>query len=757
MEAPINCLDAKGLTDPETECPTYPVSYTNAKCVKNTASEPETPCAQRYMCSTVTQADKTSDTTIKCEESIISDENEGSYKCIDSVDAEKGTICKEEKYLCSEVPSTSKAECSSFDVETANKVCKPSSVVGGKKCVESEMKCNDVPIPADSSSVVCSNYPIEGENTLCVQDQDSQTKACKEMTLCEHVATIEKDEDCLKYPVQTTSTNMGCFKKGTESTGIVCTEKTLCKEVSTVTNDIECYEYPVSAANINTHNCVKASGEGKPCTEAILCENVKAPLDDGDKCSNHPVKKSNYGTYTCITNTGTNKADQPCKEEKKCNEATEGTSDDECSNYVVAENGDDYKCVKKLSPSTTGCEERQLCDKVLKGEVTCGNYPVKDKTTHKCVARVAGDEGIDTYACKEKELTCTEGTDADKCGDYPIEGNDGTKKCIKNTDKTPETICKVEALSACELKSSGVTKDDECSKLAVEEEGKQICQRNGDKCELVYYCNYAVPKADTGCNNYPKEDNDKVCQKKSGENLCEEVEKSSATTTCGQETDPEKCSTYIQEDVTKKCSPISDANAGEITCEVKTKNCNEVTTGAVEGTCGNLPVSDDSKYKCQLDGTACKEVEIEDETRTCSTETDKTKCGTYTPTDITKKCVENTDETPATVCKEEAKSCSEIGEGANNEICGKINLEDEFKICRLKSDESGCEEVAYCGHGDEKGEDECGKYYVKDSNKKYCKYNEDEDKCEEATKPSTGSGNLIRTSMVLLLLITILI
>ena len=94
METPYH-LDTTELTDPETECPILPVSYTNAKCVKNTASEPATPCVQRYMCATVTKTDN----TITCDDSIISDEKEGFYKCIDSVDTEKGTICKEHKNI----------------------------------------------------------------------------------------------------------------------------------------------------------------------------------------------------------------------------------------------------------------------------------------------------------------------------------------------------------------------------------------------------------------------------------------------------------------------------------------------------------------------------------------------------------------------------------------------------------------------------------------------------------------------------------
>ena len=101
--------------------------------------------------------------------------------------------------------------------------------------------------------------------------------------------------------------------------------------------------------------------------------------------------------------------------------------------------------------------------------------------------------------------------------------------------------------------------------------------------------------------------------------------------------------------------------------------------------------------------------------------------------------------------------CEEKEIDATEEICGKLKVSNtDEQICRLDSTNIGCKLINYCQYVKGTSDDECSKYPVKDTTKE-CKTNSEKNKCEEVSKPSTGSGSLIKTSIYLLLIFSILI
>ncbi len=228
-------------------CSNYAISDDNIDT--HTCIEEGNNCVEKKWCSKVLKSrrrrnlQENENTDITCSSYPVKDVTN---ECVSSDD---GTYaCKEQKYLCENVPTTSLAECTAFNTYTHT--CGPlENPPDGntKKCTPTEIKCNDAP---KGTTVSCSSYPLsttvaEGgeETTICIDNEGSDEKPCKEEILCEHVTSVEKDEDCLKYPVKSTSANMGCFKNSEASSA--CVEKSLCENAD-ISADKDCYDFPVS-------------------------------------------------------------------------------------------------------------------------------------------------------------------------------------------------------------------------------------------------------------------------------------------------------------------------------------------------------------------------------------------------------------------------------------------------------------------------------------------------------------------------------
>ena len=498
------------------ECSDYAVDSENTGkyvCVENTALT-DKQCMEVKLCSKVEESDMAENTDCSSfyynKKTFVCHLNEAKTKCV-------------ETYLCSGAPSGAEGECSTFVTSDENHVCINGDSSSDKKCKE-EPYCSKVPKPANNEpSIDCSKYRVKQENHICIQDLESQTYACKEEIACDKATRGATNQECAKYPVVNEHKNShGCVKDSTD--GKFCKEEELCTlKTLTDATDEDCAKYPVAFSKIKTHICIKnTAGSGSSCIEQPLCEAVESA--DGIVCSNYQVKEENKQTHICVAS---KIGDNPCQEMMLCEKNEIATSDEECRNYPVkVENQSTKRCVKTREKDKNGCIEEQLCAEVPKGDnVDCSLYPVSDNNvaTHFCDA-ISDPTDKACHEVEKSTVDCTKakkgGSDA-QCNGYKVSAE--TKKCVKNTDTTSGATPCIEK-EKCESKTSGAT-DEICANLAVEKPGEEICVKNGEKCSLLTYCNYASGSSDEICAKFALKDKEKECKKKEGENKCEEVEK----------------------------------------------------------------------------------------------------------------------------------------------------------------------------------------------------------------------------------------
>ena len=546
------------------QCSDYALSAENQYthyCTNSNEGETEKACQEKkYECSAVPKINE--ETTIKCSDFDVDSEKTGKYACVENTastekqcmelkhcseviesDVTKTTDCSSfyydkktsvchlneaktkcvETYLCSGAPSGAEGECSTFVTSDENLLCVNGDSGSDKKCKE-EPYCSKVPKPANNEpSIDCSKYQVKQENHICIQDLESQTYACKEEIACDKATRGATNQECAKYPVVNEHKNShGCVKDSTD--GKFCKEEELCTlKTLTDATDEECAKYPVAFSKIKTHICIKnTAGSGSSCIEQPLCEAVERA--DGIVCSNYKVKEENKQTHICVAS---KIGDNPCQEMMLCEKNEIATSDEECRNYPVkVENQSTKRCVKTREKDKNGCIEEQLCAEVPKGDnVDCSLYPVSDNNvaTHFCDA-ISNPTDKACHEVEKSSVECTKakkgGSDA-QCNGYKVSAE--TKKCVKNTDTTSGATPCIEK-EKCESKTSGAT-DEICANLAVEKPGEEICVKNGEKCSLLTYCNYASGSSDEICAKFALKDKEKECKKKEGENKCEEVEK----------------------------------------------------------------------------------------------------------------------------------------------------------------------------------------------------------------------------------------
>ena len=551
----------------EGDCTSFKVvpskSETHVCVASETETEGETPsthCQEKYLCESVPTTE-----TEDCGQFIVSEENKLTHRCVALVGGDHK--CIEEKYKCKDVPKIegeTEIKCSDFDVDsdkTETHYCKEDTTSETKQCKE-EYLCSSVPRPSDETTITCSDYPVSDENKFtheCKALEDATSnKACFESKYkCNEVPTPEEGATvtCSDFDDE----NYFCV----EGTTTPCTPVKKCSKVDAtdLASQSDCSKYKVTDSTKMV--CKKHATEEK-CEEIYKCE--QAPKNAEGECSS--FEKSD-NDHVCIDEDDQS-SNRKCKLISLCTKATKGTSEDfDCSIFPTATTG---KVCVETNVEGKVCDETYECGNVPKTEVTdCSKYPVseKNKDTHTCKPLT----GSNDKGCFEEEIMCStaeKGENNEQCSKYKV--SDSAKyKCIKNPDTTETSApCMEKELSACEKQTSGAT-DDVCSKLAVEKEGQEKCVKEGEKCILLPYCDYATGTSDAECANYALKDGTKnECKKKAEENKCEEVEKKTAPAASDEEksSDEEDKSSDEDKDTSKNTEKTNenkeDKNGGNL-------------------------------------------------------------------------------------------------------------------------------------------------------------------------------------------------
>ena len=501
--------------------------------------------------------------------------------------------------------------------------------------------------------------------------------------------------------------------------------------------------------------CMEAYPCSKWNGDSSQCDNNKTPLNDAKtdfdylfKCKFHEgcqkIRKTcdeyndNYllkEDGTCpqfIAKDQTNKkcvlSNNGCIEQyKTCqiyNDKEEDKSRAECEALILDD--DNKKCVyiKEEHKCEEGniynnCNEykgsdKKICERILSPKTK--SYCVLDKDS----------------VCKERDFYCVEAYDRYDCLIY-AKPTDNTKKCVWDG-----TYCK-EEYKGCEdyvIKRSQSQND--CDGLEVYN-GKK-CYYDSDKCKSEdKKCSQAISKEECKLieKNGVSDPDRKYCEwySSASSSTCRENYKycsdyrGTSTTTCQNILPYDKETTTL--DLAYKCD-IKDPSVG---CEKVPKECSAGNGNKI--LCEKISsVLKDNKFKyCAFIAGSCiehyKTCELVDEdkltpsstskctsnipqgeyiTGICETYTDneKTKCKAKTTSkctlfrvgyyqdlclSINANCYYYSDGS----CLTQSKSCGDIkfySENDNNkDICEAFIPADEDKICALKEDKSGCEEV----------------------------------------------------------------
>ena len=507
------------------KCSDQPVSDPN----KYTCTDYYNSCKEISFCShTTIPSDEY--TYFDCSKYPLKDEaNKENMVCTRDIDSDKCI----EQYLCGMDPEIKEADffdCFIYPV-TPDKKYTYSCVYDEEnenenKCVEKKLNCGEIYKPSDNTKINCQDF--EDDENICLDGYTESPMACIQKKKCSKttVNDLMDQSQCSEFPVSDPE-KYSCVKNE---------EKNSCEEIyyclkAPKDEERNCSEFIVSEENCETHGCIEDSeSETNKCKEELYCEQVVNNNNEIINCENYPVK--NKKTHVCIKNKNTGST--PCKEERLCQYYTEGKNDEECRKYYVTK--ENTACIKNPIDNSIGCIEKELCTTVPRGDnVDCSKYPVSEKNMNTHVCKNIINPSSSSQACEEvsnTKIDCSKaekGESNEQCSKYKV--SDTTKKCIKNPSKilySGYTVCIEIPISECELKTSGITSEEECNALGVENNEEQKCVKNpaGDNCILLSYCEYAYENSDEDCAKYALKDEEKnMCIKSKYANKCIEVEK----------------------------------------------------------------------------------------------------------------------------------------------------------------------------------------------------------------------------------------
>ena len=583
-------------------------------------------------------------------------------------------------------------------------------------CISHYNSCDSINSLDDKSKTICeANIPSELKNKC---EWNTDTLKCTEVPRnCDDYKYLNKD-----WPSKTNCNSL----KASEGAacvfyGGICMEAYPCSKWNEDTDGCNNYQTPLNDAKTDFDYLYK-------CEYQDECKKVRKICDEYNDSN---LKKESGSCPQFIAKDQTNKkcvlsSSYRCIEQyKTCqiyNDKEEDKSRAECEALILDD--DNKKCVyiKEEHKCEEGniynnCNEykgsdKKICERILSPKTK--SYCVLDKDS----------------VCKERDFYCAEAYDRYDCLIY-AKPTDNTKKCVWTGSDCKEQykgcedfeIKRSDSENDCDSLEvyNGKTcyydsdkcksKDKVCSQATSKEECKLI-EKNGVSDPDRKYCKWYLSTSSSSCR-----ENYKYCSDYRG----------TSSTTCQDILPYDKETNTL--DLAYKCD-IKDSSVG---CEKVPKECSAGNGNKI--LCDKISsVLKDNKFKyCAFIAGSCiehyKTCELVDEDKltsstvkctsnipqneyvsgTCETYTDneKTKCRTkttskcnlFTPSSYQDLCLSINANCSYDYgyCFTQSNSCSNIkfySENENNkDICEAFIPTDEDKICVLKEDKSGCEEV----------------------------------------------------------------
>ena len=584
-----------------------------------------------------------------------------------------GTTCSTKEKQCSEM--TTEYECSSLTLSDTNKIC----VFTNNACKEqfktcelytaytesterNKADCEAIQIYAYSSFDTSSKCVFSDDSNQCTQKKKDCSEFSTEST-CNYHQLDDNDKKCLFIGGVCEEQYKTCELYDAQTTKT----KEICEKIKPY------YDYSSSDSFDELSKCVFEDSHCKrksiPCneiTESSSCFGRK--IDDNHICTYENNQCKEVYKSCSSYNTETNKNEEGCKKVKEY--YSSGSID-----YT-------YKCVYKSDT----CQKEKL--------TKCEDY----------------ETGQDSYYCTSIYIN-------------------NYKMCLFNNNKC-ETV-----YSSCPGNYEEVTKEvcdnielsNPYSKCALDENNK--CVQTRKECleyngTYSYYCSLCVPSEDTE-NKICYLENEKCVEKYSNcsgykgndKSTCESIipydnkgpqndsyycsyEKNACVMKakgCEDMETQSDCENLYLEDKNKKCAYINGA------CEEQYKDCDSYNNNGkeeiIQTKCESIVLTgsdssykcvfnpDSSTNKCQKEQKLCYEIKIEDFENDCSK---------YSPS-FFEKC-----ELSNSACEQVNKTCLELEKQASvtSDICSLAATFGSNKECKLKEDNTGCEEKDKKKNGD---------------------------------------------------------
>ena len=600
---------------------------------------------------------------------------------------------------------TSDFKCSDYPSSVSTKKCvenleQPAEGETKKDCTEAFL-CEQVPTPTEeSATVTCSNYPVTDDKKYSCKELVGGEHPCHQVEYtCKTVPkSLSGSINCEDYSPDNTETHYCSETQDADAEG-TCKEVPYCEW-----NSDNCENKKVTPGNKDTHVCVAGT---EHCEEKYQCEHLTKAVKQADtsiSCSELELSKENKGTHICTDEDDTTK-DNACKEVKLCSKVLSSDTDKDCSKYAVQTTG--MICAPKKIVTETAdepyniCEENYRCEVAPKeSKIDCKDMIISSENegTHKCVARVDGDEGYETHKCKEEKYSCNdvpkiEGDTDIQCSTFDP-ANKNTHKCIKRDAGDAEADkyqCIEEQYSCNEVpKITGETTI-QCSDFEPTNKNSHTCVERvaGDEMVNEFQCK----EKKYMCSEVPKITGETTIQCSDFETTNKNTYKcviDTADSTAKQCTEEPYCSSVPKDGKTKDCKEYSVSEATKNTHYCKDSTSDSKACEEAPYTCSNIP-------------------------KTVLEKIPDIQCSNFNEGD--NYCIED-ESTSENGCKFE-KKCASVNEDdlKTQSDCSKYPVSDKEKFgCRQKAKQSQCEEIYFCDKVPKNDAGECSSFIVPDEN-----------------------------------------
>ena len=629
----------------------------------------------------------------------ITSSNPAIYKC-----AIVGGSCTEKLKECDDYKSGDNCEILSAGT---NKRC----ILNNGKCEAHYNKCvdytNDVDKEKCESNIPSNTFTECKWDTTC-NDEYKTYKSCSEYTggdrtTCSNIKILTKigDIDVIDHLNKCeidASNNCSPIAKKCEEYNIQEDKDYSCTQFATTDSDNKICVLSGNQCKEQYKTCdIYNAQVSKENRDKNICESIKIYESDQfvsskkcvydttkKECEEKPLDCSEIiSQEQCILHTPSDTlkkcvfVNDKCKEEyKSCEDYNKKNTDEknsnDCESIVLFSSGFiDYSnmCTFEESTHTCSSKPKTSCDDYKSGqsEEYCININLSDSNL-KCA--------FINNICIEQYKQCTDysGNEKNVCESIVVKNNP-YKKCTLVHDQDCQ-----ERFKQCSEYTGNSAR--ECTYYYFPLDTNKICAFIGGKCIEQYpFCSDYRGNDKTTCESIQLNDIGSKCvlDEKEG---CIKKKKG-----CSEATNYDDCPYMTPSDTSKKQCIFYDGK-----CTEQYKLCTDYSENVEKTTCENIIPSNYNTYKCVYQsGTPnrCKS-----ELKECSdynAQILKSSCENISPLKIQRKCTFSNNS-----CLEADKTCLELSDNylVNEDICKAATTSDpNNKLCSLKTDKSGCQEV----------------------------------------------------------------